>query len=90
MMGSTQLIDQLIQDSDVKDRCDALGRPFFMGKTIFVSDVDPIGKVVLESAFTEKRIRKRLDDSRFCKFCFFYIEEGGHDYCCRLSPWKVY
>jgi len=83
------LMDRLIRESDVPDRIDAIGRPFFMGKTIFVSDTDPIGKVVHESAFTDQRIRKRLEDPQFCRFCFFYIgEDSPHDYRCRKSPWN--
>ena len=85
-MGS--LFDQLVKESDVTDRIVALGRPFFMGETIFVSETDPIGKVVHPSAFSDEKIRKRLRDERFCKFCFCFIDPYGHGYECRLSPWK--
>ncbi len=83
------LVDQLIKESDVPDKYDALSRPFFMGKTIFISDTDPVGTVVHEAAFTEKRILARLGDERFCRYCFFLLDDRGHDYCCRKSPWKI-
>jgi hypothetical protein len=81
-------MEGLIRESDVSDRMEALGRPFFMGVKIFISETDPIGKVVHPSAFSEAMIEKRLKDDRFCRFCFLLIE-NGHDYGCRKSPWKM-
>lgn len=59
-------------------------RPFFLGIVVYESESDPIGKVIVEPALTEKRIRERLLDERFCKKCFqFEI----HDFNCQFSPW---
>lgn len=60
-------------------------RPFFMGIVVYESEWDPIGKVIVEPALTEKRIRERLLDERFCKNCFMF---EIHDFTCKESPWK--
>ncbi len=89
MGSSDDLINRLIRESDVRDRNDALGRPFFMGVRIFVSETDPVGKFVHDSAFTIERIQKRLEDDRFCRYCFHCVDgDNAHDYNCRKSPWK--
>ncbi len=79
-------MDQLVESSDVKELAEALQRPFFMGVTIFTSETDPVGKVVHESAFSDARIRVRLKDDRFCRYCFMF---EVHGYECRLSPWSI-
>jgi len=86
-LGLGTLFEQLVSESDVKDVVEALQRPFFMGQVIFTSDTQVIGQVVHPSALTEDRIKRRLQDERFCQFCFCFIPDR-HEYDCRKSPWK--
>jgi hypothetical protein len=56
-----------------------------MGIVEYESESDPIGKVIVEPALTEQKIRERLLDERFCGKCF---EFEKHDFNCERSPWR--
>lgn len=72
----------LLAASDVKDRIEALRRPFFYGVLYF----DKSGRkvVVEEPVYSEEGIKARLQDERFCRYCF---EFDKHDFKCRNSGW---
>jgi hypothetical protein len=72
----------LLAASDVKDPTDALRRPFFYG----VIRYDAKGTKVVEEqpVYSEKGIQERLQDERFCRFCF---EFDKHDFKCRNGGW---
>lgn len=56
-----------------------------MGIVEYESESDPVGKVIVEPALTEEKIRERLLDERFCSKCFMY---ETHEFTCKQSPWK--
>jgi hypothetical protein len=67
---------ELIENSDIKNKKDALTKPFFMGIPN-----------VCQPALTKQSVEKRLKDEMFCKYCFQYNE---HEYICRNSGWKEF
>lgn len=67
------------------DPVEVLERPFFLGIVVYESECDAIGKVIVEPALTEQKIRARLLDERFCSKCFLF---EIHDFKCEKSPWK--
>lgn len=83
---NSPLFVDLLKSSDVKTLIEAIERPFFMGLKHYKDEYDIAGTVVYEPALTEARILERLKDEAFCRFCF--MRSNGHDYECRLSPWK--